>query len=285
MDNTTDNNILKDLSAESMAQVQEAIETKVKEKTQIHVEKALADQDTLYSEKLTQLLDVLDKDHTKKLQKVVEALDNDRAGKLKIVVKKYERALNEDAKKFKAQLVESISDYLDAYLAEQVPTADIKEAVRNKKAIKVLESLRKNLAVDAALQKSSIKEAVLDGRNQINEASSKLESVIQENATLKSSLDAAKANLLIEQKTTNLEDKQKSYIKKVLAGKSSDFIAENFEYTLKLFNRKNGDRLESLKEEALNESTKVDRVVYESNDSDKPAETTLSPYMRELSKY
>lgn len=275
---------LKDLSEDTKKEIQTAIETKVQEKVQVHVEKALAEQDELYSNKLKQLLEAIDKDHSVKLEKVVQAIDEDRAEKLKMVVSKYETALNEDAKKFKEQLVESISDYLDAYLAEAVPAEEIQEAVRNKKAVKVLEGLRQHLAVDAALQNESIKEAILDGKQQINEASSKLESIVAENATLKNELDGIKANLLIEQRTANLDEQQKKYLKKVFNGKSPEFINENFDYTLKLFNKKTNDRLENLKEEALSESTKVDRVVLEQTEVVNE-QVEISPYLRELSKY
>ena len=274
--------LLKDLSEESLTKIKEAIEVKVKEKVSIHVEKALTEQDELYSSKLEQLLKAIDTDHSKKLEKVVEAIDTDRAEKLKMVVKKYEQALNNDAASFKAQLVESISDYLESFLEEKIPTADIQEAVRNKKAIAVLESLRNHLAVDAALQKESIKEAILDGKTQISEASQKLESVIQENAQLKSDLDSIKANLLIEQKSARLDESQKKYVRKVMAGKSADFINENFDYTVKLFNKKTNDRLDTLKEEALSESTKVDFVIEEQSEEQPQV---LSPYLKELSKY
>jgi len=275
---------LKDLTPESMTEIQNAINSKVQEKVQIHVEKALAEQDELYSKKLSQLLEAIDADHSTKLEKVVEAVDADRAEKLKIVINKYEKILTEDANNFKSQLVESISDYLDTYLEETVPAEEIKEAVRNKKAITVLENLRSHLAVDAALQKESIKEAILDGRNQINEASSKLESVVAENATLKDELNAIKASLVIEQRTQNLDEQQKKYIKKVFSNKSPEFIKENFDYTLKLFDKKSNNRLESLKEEALTESTNVDRVVFEQAEVINE-DVTLSPYLKELSKY
>jgi hypothetical protein len=277
--------ILNNLTEESMAEIQKAIETKVQEKVKIHVEKALAEQDDLYSNKLSQLLEAIDKDHSQKLEKVVEAIDSDRANKLLAVVKKYENALNEDASTFKSQLVESISDYLDAYLEETVPTADVQEAVRNKKAKYVLENLRSHLAVDAALEKDSIKEAILDGKSQINEASSKLESVIEENSVLKNELNKIKANLLIEQRSATLNEQQKKYLKKVFNDKSPEFISENFDYTLKLFDKKTDSRLESLKEEALSESTNVDRVVLEQTQETSDVDAQLSPYLQELRKY
>jgi hypothetical protein len=275
---------LKDLTPESMTEIQNAINSKVQDKVNIHVEKALAEQDELYSKKLSQLLEAIDADHSAKLEKVVEAVDADRAEKLKIVIKKYEKILTEDANNFKSQLVESISDYLDTYLAEAVPADEIKEAVRNKKAITVLENLRSHLAVDAALQKESIKEAILDGKNQIHEASSKLESIVAENASLQNELNGIKANLIIEQRTANLDEQQKKYLRKVFTNKSPEFIKENFDYTLKLFEKKSNNRLEYLKEEALTESSNVDRVVFEQTETINESVET-SPYLKELSKY
>ncbi len=278
---------LKNLSEESMAEIQQAIEEKVQQKVEIHVQKALVEQDELYANKLKQLLEAIDKDHSIKLEKVVAAIDSDRAGKLKLVVSKYENALTADAEKFKKQLVESISDYLDAYLEEKIPATDVQEAVRNKKAVKVLEGLRAHLAIDAALQKESIKEAILDGKVQIDEASKKLESVVTENAQLKHKLDKTNASLIIEQKTAALDETQKRYMKKVFADKTPEFINENFDYTLKLFNKKVDNRLESLKEEAISETTKVDRIILEQNEEEVVSESTqyLSPYLQELRKY
>jgi hypothetical protein len=278
---------LKNLSEESMAEIQQAIEEKVQQKVEIHVQKALVEQDELYANKLKQLLEAIDKDHSIKLEKVVAAIDSDRAGKLKLVVSKYENALTADAEKFKKQLVESISDYLDTYLEEKIPVTEVQEAVRNKKAVKVLEGLRAHLAIDAALQKESIKEAILDGKVQIDEASKKLESVVTENAQLKHKLDKTNASLIIEQKTAALDETQKRYMKKVFADKTPEFINENFDYTLKLFNKKVDNRLESLKEEAISETTKVDRIILEQNEEEVVSESTqyLSPYLQELRKY
>lgn len=261
--------------------IESAFETRLEEKAKLHVDKALLEQDELYTNKLEQLLEAIDADHTKKLKKVVEAIDSDRASKLKAVIAKYENVLTEDAESFKTQLVESISEYLDTFLQESVPAEEIKEAVKNKKAIAVLENLRKHLAVDSALEKDSIKEAVADGKNQINEATTKLESALQEKSAVEEELNTLKANLLISEKTAKLDERTSKYVKKMLEGKDLEYINENFDYTLKLFQKKEESRLEGLKSEALNESTKVDRVVEESTE----APDAGNPYMSELSKY
>lgn len=271
------------LSEDTKKEIQNAIEQKADEKAQLQVEKALMEQDEKYSSKLKQLLEAIDKDHVKKLKRVVEAIEVDKTAKLKKVVKKYEQALNEDAKTFKNELLESISNYLDTYLDEVIPAEEIKAAVRNKKALSALETMRNFLAVDTAVQKESIKQAIIDGKNQINEASTKLESVVTENSALKNELAKTKAAMIIEQRTANLSDQQKKYVKQVFANKSAEFIGENFDYTLKLFDRKVNDRLENLKEEALKSHETVDRVVLEQKD-DRPA-APVNPYLTELRKY
>lgn len=275
----------KDLSEESQKLIQEAVDAKVQEKVQIHVERALAEQDELYSSKLEKLLEALDKDHTAKLEKVVSAIDADRARKLKSVVEKYEKQSNKDAKKFKKKLVESISDYLDAYLKEVVPVADIQEAVKNKKALALLENLRTTLAIDSAIEKKSIKSAIIDGQNQINEASKKLESITSENKTLKESLAKTQADLLVEQKTAALSEDQRAYIKKAMKGKSLSFINENFDYTVKLLEKNTADRLEYLKEEALTDREDVDHVITENTDGETETSSTVNPYLSELGRY
>lgn len=66
----------------------------------------------------------------------------------------------------------------------------------------------------------------------------------------------------------------------MLSNKPFEYVNENFDYTLKLFEKKEESRLEGLKAEALTETVKVDRVIEE-----KVEEKPLQPYMSELSKY
>jgi len=274
------------LNEEVLSEIENVFNQKVIDKAGLHVEQALIEQDELYTEKLKELIEKIDIDHSKKLKKVVEAIDSDRASKLNMVVKKYEKALNEDAKIFQTQLVESISDYIDVYIEDKIPSESIQEAIKNTKARKILEGLRNHLAVDSALEKESIKEAVKDGHKQINEASSKLESVAKENAILKEQLDQTKADLLLEQKTAGLDKKAQLYIRKTLNGKSADFINENFDYTIKLFKKSESNRLNTLKEEALSTRDNVDRVIYEHTaTNDEVVVEKVNPYLSELSKY
>ena len=273
------------LNEEVLSEIENVFEQKVNDKVEIHVEQALNGQDELYTEKLNVLIQKIDEDHSSKLKRVVNAIDSDRANKLKMVIEKYESALNGEAESFQTQLIESISDYLDVYLEEKIPAESVQEAVKNTKAKKILEGLRNHLAVDSALEKQSIKEAVVDGHNQINEASKKLESIAKQNAVLKEELQAAKAGLILEQKTAGLDKRAKQYVSKVMQGKDAEFITENFDYTLKLFKKKESNRLETLKEEAFSTRKNVDRVIYEDTKQEIVEEKVSSPYLQELSKY
>jgi len=261
-----------------------AIETAIEEKIQLSVEAALTNQDELYAEKLEELVGAIDKDHTNKLKRVVEAVDYNNANKLVKVVKKYENELTGTADEFKTTLVESISDYLDEYLEESVPTEAIEEATKNRTAREVLSNLRKVLAVDSTLMSESVKEAVMDGKTQIDQLTEKLNEVAKENKLLKEAYNKQSTTLMLENKTAAMNGKKKEYLFKILSDKSPKFIEENFDYTAKLFDKKEKERLSVLKEEAYKtRKVKADAPVQpitEKKENKKP----YNPYLAELQR-
>lgn len=279
------------LTDETLGQIQEAFDSAVNERVKIHVEKALTEQDAEYTEKAQQLLEAIDTDHSKKLQKVVEALDANNAAKLKAVVNRYQSIVGEQAKQFKSQLVDKISDYVDVFIESKIPRKAIAEAVQNKKARIILNNLRESLAIDSALMNDSLKEALLDGKTQIVESRKIAEEAKLESSNLRETLAKAKAALILEQKTSKLSAKKKEYAQRVFEGKSPKFIMENIDYTLSLFDKKEEERLQTLKEEAFTQrQIKQDRVVVE-EDTTENIETleenfsTVQNYLSELSKY
>jgi hypothetical protein len=281
------------LTEETLTQIEEVFNSAVEERSQLHVEKALIEQDEEYAGKLTTLLETIDEDHSVKLDKVVKAIDKNHSQKLGAIVKKYTHQLNEEAEEFKNDVVSKVSNYLELYLEEVVPEEEIKEAVKSKKAQSLLEQLRNTLGVDLALSQDAIKEAVIDGKNQISEATKTNEEVTTENVQLKEDLTNAQAALILERKSAELPEVKKNYILKILGDKDAEFINENFDYTLKMFDKSEEDRLEQLQEEATEDrKVKVDRptahdVITESSDQsvkefeDHPL---FNEYMGELSR-
>lgn len=276
------------LSEEVLKEIEEAFNSAIAEKVQIHVTKALTEQDEDYSKKLEHLLEAIDADHTAKLEKVVEAIDVNHTEKLKALVEKYSAALNSEAKNFKDATIENISTYLEAYLDETIPADEIKDAVKNRRALEVLDQLRSILGVDAALAKESVREAIVDGKRQIQEASEKLEAANKELAQVKAQLAAKNAELALEHKTVGLSARKKDYINKVMKNKSAQFITENIDYALSLFDKTEKERLQNIKEEAVQETTatQVDRPVAESTETVvEETAAVMNPYLKELSKY
>ena len=278
------------LTEDVLNEIEAAYNASVDAKVQLHVEKALNEQDEDYSNKLETLLEAIDADHVGKLNQVVTALDRDRSKKLKAIVEKYEAALTNEATNFKNTMVDQVSNYLDLYLEEKLPTASIQEAVSNKRADAVLAEIRNMLSVDMALAQESIRDAVVDGKTQIDEAVQQLEFANKRVSSLNEELNKVKAALVLEQKVSDLDDEKKVYMKKMLSSKSAKFIAENFNYTLGLFEKTEEERINNLKDEAITEAVAntVDRQVIEES-VENVTEDYTSPYagvyMSELHKY
>jgi hypothetical protein len=235
------------LSDESVSAIQKALEAKV----DLAVEAALVEQDEVYATKLGSVMESLDKDRTIKMKKLMEAFDRDKTTKLVKVVKKYEREQQGDLIRFKKQLTESVSAYLEEFLNESIPAKDIEQAVKNKTAMNVLENLRKVFAIDSAVMKESVSDAILQGKNE-------LDKLRNENSSLKNDLKAiteeknnTQVKLFLEGKTSKYPESKKNFIKKALGDKSLTFIKENFDYTVRLFEKQEKKQLEVIKEEAL----------------------------------
>jgi hypothetical protein len=137
----------------------------------------------------------------------------------------------------------------------------------------------------------SLKEALLDGKTQIVESRKVAESAKSEVSTLRETLAKAKAALVLEQKTSKLSPKKKEYAQRVFEGKTPKFIMENIDYTLSLFDKKEEERLQTLKEEAFtHRQIKQDRVVLEEDTTEEFESSeenfgSVSNYLNELSKY
>lgn len=270
------------LSEESLNIIEESFQKKLK----LTVESALAAQDDLYAEKLEKLMKAIDRDHTNKLKRVVEAIDKNNANKLVKVVKRYDSVLTKEAKQFKDTLVESISTYLEEFLDEAIPAEAISEATKNTTAIKVLGNLRKVLAIDTALMSESVKPALQDGKKQIDSLAEQVEKLSKENALLRENYTKTKSALILESKTSGLPEKKREYLKRVLGDKTPKFIEENFDYTLRLFDKKEKERIDMLTEEAfVNRKVKADVPVIKESTQVKSSVKVENPYISELKKY
>ena len=235
------------LSDESVKAIEESFRSKI----DLEVVAALLEQEEVYAEKLNNLMETVDQDRTLKLKKIMEAFDKDKTAKLVKVIKKYEREQQGDLLKFKKQLTESVSAFLDEFLKESVPTQDIKEAVRNKTAINVLENMRKVFAIDLAVMKESVAAPIMEGKQELDKLRKENEELRKNVKFLTEEKDKSQINLFLEAKTSKYPEAKRNFLKKALGDKSLKFIKENFDYTVRLFEKQEKKQLEVIKEEAL----------------------------------
>ena len=275
------------LSEDSLVHIQEAFDSAVQERVDLHVETALVEQDDSYANKLTKLLEAVDIDHCSKLERLVEAIDT-----------------NNEAVNLKESLVDNISNYLELYVDKAIPKEQLTEAVSNKRSKSVLQELRQVLAVDSMLAKDTVKSAIQDGKRQIVESTTKVSKLHTENKNLKETLNRAQAELILERKSLGLPERKKQYVMRVLQDKSAQFITENFDYTVKLFEKEDDNIRTQLKEQATTtravKKQNVDVIVEQvkpvtnqpsrkesaSNlDDDHDDSSSFDTYMGELGKY
>ena len=287
------------LSEEVLNDIETVFQESVKERVALHVEKALSEQDEDHAVKLEKLLEAVDSDHTRKLKKLVRAINTDHTHKLKNIINKFNGTLNEEAKGFKQDLVDNISNYLELYVERSIPEASVEQAMRNTSALKLLEQMRGLLAVDDAVANNSIRVAIKEGKETIDALNQKLETLHESNKKIEGQLIKSQSDLLLEQKTKELPETKRKYLFKELGNKTPGFINENFDYTLKLLEKTEEERLEGFKQQAEQSKQKVDRptkkqVVVEQTETSEqpvvesngqsPASAFVSDYMEELKR-
>lgn len=112
----------------------------------------------------------------------------------------------------------------------------------------------------------------------------KVNELSKENALIKENYSKTKSALILESKTGGLSDKKREYIKRVLSDKTPKFIEENFDYTLRLFDKKEQERISIIKEQAFTKrEVKADAPVVKLVATTKTPEN--NPYLTELQRY
>lgn len=277
------------LTTEALTEIENVFNEAVTQRATLQVEAALLQQDDDHAEKVSSLLKAIDNDHTNKLDKIVDAINENHAGKLRQIVTKYESSLTNEASQFKTSVVDSISNYLDLYIEQMLPTKSLAEAVSNKRANNILNEFRKYLSVSDALAKDSIRDAIKDGKNRLDESNKQVAVLTEANVRLSKEVKRKNVTGLLEELTSNYAQEKKRFITRVLSDKTAEFIKENFQYTSDLFDKEQESLVETLKSEAIKSvKSNVDAVIEESvevKEKAVDADPFFNAYMGELGKY
>lgn len=254
---------------------QQAVDEKSKEKIQLESENLQQKLDESYTAKLELVIEKIDADHTAKLKKLVEAIDTDHAVKLQKLVKgidkkhtemlqqvveKYEGQMVEEAKGFQERLVEEVSNYLDLYIDRALPKEQISEAVKNIKAVKQLAQIRQIVGISEEFVDSEVKEALVDGKKTIDSLRAELNEALKENAELNHRANKAESSIILEKKTADMPSAKKQFVTKLLGNKAPQYIEENFQYVVEMFEKETQEEVDEIKESVKSQFTKAPQV-------------------------
>jgi hypothetical protein len=242
------------LTEDSKKTILEAFESivneKVNQRVALEVETAVKRVDEDHYQKLQKLLEAIDEDHTNKFKKVMIKMDSDYASKLQTVSEKYQAMVEKEAIEFREQLINEISNYIELYIEKIIPSKQIQEACENTKAKAIVEKMKKLVSVDESFINNNIKEALEDGKSTIDSLRKELNEAVKENIKINQELKKIGADLVLEKKTANLTNDKKSYVMRVLGNKSPEYISENFDYVVEMFERDDSEKMEVITEEA-----------------------------------
>lgn len=271
--------LLEAVSEKGLATLQEAfdklVESKVSEQIQTAVKSAEVSLDAALTERLEKLVTKLDENAKINLVKVVNKLNENHEAEMANVKAKAVKRINEmreNANKAIANLKESyeiksvqeadmfresITKELGKFIVENVdkciPYEQIQSAVKNTKAIELLESFKQLLNFDAVYQSEMLKRPILEAYTRIEDGKKEINSLNEENENLKAELAEAKAVIAESERKAYLAKRlaeipskeQRLFVERVLEKASLQFIKDNFEYTCKQY------RTNILKENAI----------------------------------
>ena len=277
------------ISEETATAIAEAFETAVKEKVEsritLQIESALAKQDDEHAVKLENLLEAIDTDHTGKLTMVVNTINEDHTAKLNKLVSFYRNAINEKASTFSEKVVDDISNFLDLYLDKVIPQQQIAEAVTNVTAVKTLERIKKAISFDPSSLNEDVKSVITLGKGKIDDLQNQLNESYKENLELNEKVKILNATVILEKKTKGMSSSKKDYLSKLLSDKSPDYIKENFNYVVEMFEREENESsvtlVQEAKTKAITRDAKVPKTEVIAESSSAP-DTVVGGYLSAL---
>ena len=271
--------LLEAVSENGLATLQEAfdklVESKVNEQIATAVKSAEVSLDAALTERMEKLVAKLDENAKINLVKVVNKINENHAAELSAVKSKAVKRINEmrenanktiaslkesyevkaakDADKFRESITRELGKFITENVDKCIPYEQIQSAVKNTKAIELLESFKQLLNFEEVYNSEALKRPILEAYTRIEEGKNEINSLNEENETLKAELAEAKAVIAEAERKAYLAKRlaeipskdQRMFVERVLEKASMQFIKDNFEYTVKQY------RTNSLKENAV----------------------------------
>jgi triphosphoribosyl-dephospho-CoA synthetase len=271
--------LLEAVSETGLATLQEAfdklVESKVSEQIATAVKSAEVSLDAALTERMQKLVTKLDENAKINLVKVVNKINENHQAELADVKAKAVKRINEmrenankaiatlkesyevkaaqEADSFRESITKELGKFIIENVDKCIPYEQIQSAVKNTKAIELLESFKQLLNFEEVYNSDALKRPILEAYTRIEDGKKEINSLNEENESLKAELAEAKAVIAEAERKAYLAKRlaeipskdQRMFVERVLEKASLQFIKDNFEYTVKQY------RTNSLKENAV----------------------------------
>lgn len=253
--------ISQELADKIDAMFQEAVTAQVEARIKLVVENELDKQDEAHSQQLEKLLEDIDTDHLEKTKKLLSAMDENYSKKLLMYADKMNKELNENAETFQKALNESISQFLDSYIDSVIPMKTIEEAVQNTRSARMIDKIKDVIGIDPAFVSKSIKSAVMEAKDHMDEMEKKISTLTESNTELQTKLEETTRKLVLEEKTAGLPQEKRDFIRHRLGDRSVKEIEANYEYVCEMFDADQREKREELRESAEQKTKTVESKI------------------------
>lgn len=211
------------------------------------------------------MVEKINESHKVNLVKVVNAINESHSAEVKAIKAKAVKRINEtkenankaianlketyenktakEAEMFRESITKELGKFITESIDKCIPYDEISKAVKNTKAIELLESFKKILNFDAVYESESLKRPILEAYTRIENSKKEISNLNEENETLKNELTKAKAIIAESERKAYLAKRlaeipskdQRMFVERVLEKASLQFIKDNFEYTCKQY--------------------------------------------------
>jgi hypothetical protein len=284
-----DKNLVNEETANAIADAfKQAVHQKAKAHTELAIEKALLEQDEDHAQKLQDILEKTDADHTNKLKLVIKTISENHTNKLAKIVNMYKKSVDDKAKMFSEKVITDLDTFLTKYLENKIPYTQIQEAVENTHARKQIERIRELVGFDPSLVNENVKSVVKEGRTKFEKLNQQLNEAYEKNVRLSQQLQKTQTALVLEGKTKGMPKSKKEFVIKLLEDKSVNYIKENFNYVVEMF--ENGEQEETAEiakeanKTALSRNVNVPKQLVSESVSSGNKNTPVNDYLSELER-
>ena len=249
------------LSEESLSVINKEFETlvesKVNERINIATAAAEAALDEEVNKRRTELVHKIEEAHKIGLERVYTYLTEKNQKNERLIRNFYKKQIGKEAEAFRKRLCENVARAIDERIDKLVPYNEVKAAVKNETAMRVLESFKGILNINEATVQKEIREAVLDGKAMLKEATDKAESLAAQNDKLQKQIDEMAESYAFEKNISQLDEDAKNFVIRFAKKAGIGYANENMEYLRNLHGKK---VLSERKELATNEMNRQKRT-------------------------